>query len=542
MNSLFIALIGIILIIAGYTFYGKKLEKLWEVDPKKLTPAFTCRDNCDYIPAKNWFVLFGHHFSSIAGAGPILGPVIAVVAWGWLPALLWVIFGTIFIGGVHDFSSLMVSVRHKGESVATVAENLLGKKLRLVLLFFFWVTLILIIAVFAAVSAQTLEIQPGMVIPTFGLILDAILIGYLIYRRKVSYPSATLLGLLILVLLIVFGYRFPVLLPSAGVSWTTILLVYCLVASVMPVNILLQPRDYLSAFLLFFGLLAGLLGLFLVHPTINTPAYIGFTSENGILWPMLFVTIACGAISGFHSLVAGGTSSKQLPSEKDARKIGYGAMAAEGILAIIAIMAVAAGLRWKGAGLTYPILIKEKGWILTFAAGYREITKPLLGGKGDLVAILILNGFVLTTLDTATRICRYIGKELFGDGLKIRPFRNNYFATIIPIILAACLAFGNWKIIWPVFGAANQLIAALVLLLVSCYLLSRKKPVYATLIPAVIMLLTAVFALGYQANRFYHSGKYLLGNISLLLLILAVYVTYQTTRFFIVTRRKNRKT
>jgi carbon starvation protein len=540
MNSLFIALIGIILIIAGYIFYGKKLEKLWEVDPEKPTPAFTCRDNCDYIPAKNWFVLFGHHFSSIAGAGPILGPVIAVVAWGWLPALLWVIFGTIFIGGVHDFSSLMVSVRHKSESVAAVAEDLLGKKLRLVLLFFFWVTLILVIAVFAAVTAQTLEIQPGMVIPTFGLIFDAILIGYLLYHRNSPYPAVTVLGLLILVFLIIFGYQFPILLPSAGKSWTAILLVYCLIASVTPVNILLQPRDYLSAFLLFFGLLAGLLGLFLVHPVINAPAYIGFKSETGILWPMLFVTIACGAISGFHSLVASGTSSKQLPSEKDARKIGYGAMAAEGVLAVIAIMAVAAGLRWQGTGLTYPVLIKEKGWIPTFAAGYQVITKPLLGGKGDLVAILILNGFVLTTLDTATRICRYIGQELFGTGLKIKLFRNNYLATIIPLVLAAYLAFGNWKMLWPVFGAANQLIAALVLLLVSCYLLSRKKPVKTTLVPAIFMLLTTVFALGYQANKFYHSEKYFLGSISLLLLILAIYVTYQTTRF-LLTHRKYRK-
>ncbi len=541
MNSLTIALAGIILIVAGYIFYGKRLEKLWEVDPKNPTPAHTCGDKCDYIPAKNWFVLFGHHFSSIAGAGPILGPVIAVVAWGWLPALLWVILGTVFIGGVHDFSSLMVSVRHKGESVAAVAENLLGTKLRLVLLSFFWVTLVLIIAVFAAVTSQTLEVQPGMVIPTFGLILDAVLVGYLLYRRNSSYPAVTVLGLLILVFLIIFGYQFPIMIPAAGRSWTTILLVYCLVASVTPVNILLQPRDYLSAFLLFFGLLAGLLGLFLVHPVINTPAYIGFTSETGILWPMLFVTIACGAISGFHSLVAGGTSSKQLPSEKDARKIGYGAMAAEGVLAIIAIMAVAAGLRWQGAGLTYPVLMKEKGWIPTFAAGYQVITQPLLAGKGDLVAILILNGFVLTTLDTATRICRYIGKELFGTGLKIKPFQNNYFATIVPLALAAYLAFGNWKIIWPVFGAANQLIAALVLLLVSCYLLARQKPVYTTLGPAVIMLLTTVVALAYQANKFYRSDKYLLGNINLILLLLSFYVTYETARF-LITRRQGRKT
>jgi len=537
MNSLFIALIGIVLIVAGYIIYGKKLEKLWEVDPEKPTPAFTCRDNCDYIPAKNWFVLFGHHFSSIAGAAPILGPVIAVAAWGWLPALLWVVFGTIFIGGVHDFSSLMVSVRYKGESVATVAEELLGKRLRLVLSFFLWVTLVLIIAVFAAVTAQTLEVQPEMVIPTFGLILNAVLVGYLLYHRNGPYPAVTVLGLLILVFLVIFGYQFPILLPSAGKSWTAILLVYCLIASVTPVNILLQPRDYLSAFLLFFGLLAGLLGLFLVHPVMNTPAYIGFKSETGILWPMLFVTIACGAISGFHSLVASGTSSKQLPSERDARKIGYGAMAAEGVLAVIAIMAVAAGLKWQGTGLTYPVLMKDKGWIPTFAAGYQVITRPILGGKGDLVAMLILNGFVLTTLDTATRICRYIGQELFGTGLKIKPFKNNYFATVIPLILAAYLAFGNWKVVWPVFGAANQLIAALVLLLVSCYLLSRKKPINTTLLPAIVMLITTVFALGYQTNKFYHTGKYLLGNISLVLLVLAVYVSYQTTHF-IITHRK----
>ena len=536
MNSLVVAAFGIIVLVFGYKFYGGMIEKLWNIDKNRKTPAHTKYDGVDYVPAKHWTILFGHHFSSIAGAGPIIGPVLACAYFGWLPALLWILFGTIFIGGVHDFSSLIISVRNEGKSIADIAESIMGKRTKIIFSIFLFLALILIIAVFAASTAQTLVSEPKIVIPTFGLIFVAVLIGYMIYVWKKNYVLSTLIGLMLLILLLVFGNYFPVKLDDIEI-WITVLLIYCFIASVLPVNLLLQPRDYLSAYLLFWGMLFGYLGLILSHPTINAPALCGFNSSIGDLWPMMFVFIACGAVSGFHALISSGTTSKQISNEGDAKKIGYGAMVTEGALAILALLSVCAGLYWnEGSGpslLIYPELIKSGDYIGTFAVGYGEITKILFGSSfGKLIAMLVLNAFVMTTLDTATRITRYLATELFGDSFGMKIFKNKYFSTFVVIILSGLLAFSDWKKIWPIFGAANQLIAAIVLIVISVILLTLKKPTGYTFYPAVFMLITTVSAIIYQTIQFFSKGNYLLVFIGIVLLILALIIVIESVSVF----------
>jgi len=528
MNSLWIGAISLLLFFLGYKFYGRIAERLWQIDPERKTPAIEREDGIDYVPAKNWLILFGHHFASIAGAGPIIGPVIACAIWGWLPAVIWIVLGSIFLGGIHDFSSLFISIRHGGKSIGDIAESVVNYRTKIIFSLFLWLSLILVVTVFAAVGAQTLAAQPKIVVPTFGLIFDAILLSLMIYKWNLNQVVSTVIGVLILFGLIILGYYFPLSIPGGARNWIKILLLYAFIASIIPVNILLQPRDYLSAFILFFGLFFGYLGLILTHPVIHTPAYIAWKGTGGALWPMLCVIIACGAISGFHSLIASGTTAKQLSNEKDARKIGYGAMIAEGVLAVLAVLAVSAGLYWSKASghlnLIYPEIIKNEGWIVAFGKGYGELIKPIFGVLGALIGMIMLNAFVVTTLDSATRITRYISEELFGEGLRIKLFRNRYLSTLVIVALAGWLALGNWQAIWPVFGAANQLVAALVLLIISLYLLIKNKPTRYTLIPGLFMLATTILALVYEANTFFRSGKLLLGVVAIILLILTFFI------------------
>ncbi len=535
MNSLLVAASGLLLLALGYKFYGRILEKVWGIDPNRKTPAQTHADNVDYIPAKHWTMLFGHHFASIAGAGPIIGPVIACAIWGWLPAFIWIVVGSIFLGGVHDFSSLIVSVRHKGKSIADVTESVFNYRIKMIFASFLWLTLVLVIAVFAAVTAKTLVSEPKIVIPTFGLIPVAILVGVLIYKFKLNQALSTIIGIILLTLLVFWGSLQPLILNMSNPVkiWMFILFVYAFLASVIPVNILLQPRDYLSSFILFFGLFFGYVGLVFSHPQMHSPPLISFRSSSGPLWPMLCVVLACGAISGFHSLIASGTTSKQIADKKDARRIGYGGMILEGALAILAMICVCGGLYWKGgaANLNYPALLKGGNWIETFAKGYGQITKPIFGASnGYLIAMVMINAFVLTTLDSATRIGRYIGEELFGEGLKIKFMKNRYFSTIIIIIIAFYFAMGSWQTIWPVFGAANQLVASLVLIVITVYLFSIKKPVKYTLIGAIFMSLTTMTALFYETKIFLSSGKYLLAFISIILNVLAIFMLIESVR------------
>ena len=527
MNSLAVAVFGLTLFAIGYYFYASFVEKkVWKVDLAKKTPAVIKDDGLDYVPAKHWTMLFGHHFASIAGAGPIIGPVIACALFGWGPALIWIIVGSIFIGGIHDFSALMLSLRHHGQSVGHVAEHVLSRRSRLVFSIFLWLALILVVAVFAAVTAKTMIAEPRIVIPSFGVIFVAILLGLMMYKWKVKQGLATVISLGLMALLIYLGLQNPITINSVQALniWIFILLTYAFIASIIPVNILLQPRDYLSAFILFFGLILGYLGIFVSLPKMNAPMFISYQSSQGPLWPMMFVIVACGAISGFHSLISSGTTSKQLPHKPAAKRITFGGMILEGVLSLLAIIAVCAGLQWVGGtpGLVYPELMKESGWIVTFGKGFGQLVAPLIGATvGSLIAMFTLNAFVLTTLDSATRITRYITEEMFGDALGLKFLKNKYIATSLIVLLAFWLAMGSWTALWPVFGASNQLIAALVLLLASVYLLQKGQPSIYTLIPAIFMTVTTIGALIYEMILFFQSNNYLLFTIAAVLLVLA---------------------
>jgi len=516
MNSLFIVLFAGALFFWAYFYYARKLESLWHIDPKKPTPAYSRYDSVDYIPAKNWLVLFGHHFSSIAGAGPIIGPVIAVMLWGWLPALLWVLLGTIFIGGVHDFGALIISVREHGTSIADIAGHTISRRAKMLLSVFVWLALILVIAVFAYLCADTFVKEPKIVLPSLGLIPVAMVVGFLLYIARANTALSTIFGLACLVGLILLG-NFLVISGSIKL-WLSVLFVYCYFASILPVNILLQPRDYLSSFLLFFGVGVGYIGLLISRPAITMPFYNKWHTQEGSLWPMLFVTVACGAISGFHALIASGTSSKQIASEWHAKRIGYGAMVAEGLVAVLAI--IAAGILFK-KGDDFSAALKSMTPIGIFGNGFAAITKGILAGYGKFIAITILNAFILTTLDTATRISRYLTEELFG-------IKNRYFSTLIIVLLSAALAFsGQWTKIWPAFGASNQLVAAMALFVISSWLLAKKKTAKFTLVPAFFMLITTLSALVLQIRKYFKSGDSVLLFVTVILVILAGFMVYE---------------
>jgi len=520
-NSILIVIASAVLFLFGYVFYSKKIEALMKIDPKRKTPAYRKYDGVDYVPAKHWSVLFGHHFASIAGAAPIIGPIIAVSIWGWMPALIWVVLGTIFIGGIHDFSSLIISTRHNGTSIADIAKDAISKNAKIIFLIFLWLTLILIISVFVHICAKTFIIKPEIVVPSLGLIPIAVLVGVLLYNLKLHQPTVTILGLILLAGSMFLGKLYPITLGGNALqTWSVILLSYAFVASVAPVNILLQPRDYLASFLLLFGIAFGYAGILLTRPDITFPAYIGWTGTKDLmLWPILFVTVACGAISGFHSVVASGTTSKQLTSEADARKIGYGAMLAEGILAVMAILVIAAAFSDKN--VLQEVVQKGAGPVGAFGMGYNEVTKRFLGAFGGVFAIMILNAFILTTLDTATRIGRYLTQELFK-------IKNRFAATIIVVSLAGWLGLsGEWNEIWPIFGSANQLIAALTLIVITSWFLSRRKAVIYTLVPMVFMLATASAALILKIIEYTKTGNNLLLIVAIVLLALAGFVLFE---------------
>ncbi len=523
MNSLIIIIIAFVLFFVGYKYYGRKFEKLWEIHPKRPTPATTKFDGVDYVPARHWLVLFGHHFASIAGAGPIIGPVIACVLWGWFPALIWIVLGTILIGGVHDFGSLITSVREGGNSIADIANQTISRRAKIIFSCFVWLALVLVIAVFTYFCADTFVKEPRIVLPSLGLIPVAMVVGFMLYHLRINTVLSTIFGLACLVALIFLGNILPINIQNnAMLIWSIVLLVYCYFASILPVNILLQPRDYLSSFLLFAGLLFGYLGIFILRPNINTAAYVGWKSQEGFLWPMMCVTIACGAISGFHALIASGTSSKQIATEADAKKIGFGGMVAEGVVAVLAIIAVTAGISQTNLMSS----LKEMGPVRLFGQGYHGIAKPVLGPYGGFIAITILNAFILTTLDTAARISRYLTEELTG-------IKNRYLSTLIIIIAGGALAIsGQWNKIWPIFGASNQLVAALALIVISAWLLSKNKILRYTLIPAIFMIVTTITALVFQSISYFKSGNYFLLSVAVILIILGLFMAIEAKKVF----------
>jgi carbon starvation protein len=553
MNTIIIAFILIVWLILGYKIYGSFIEKkVVQADKSRVTPAQEFRDGIDYSPAKKP-LLFGHHFSSIAGAGPILGPLLGVLYFGWLGALLWVAIGSIFLGAVHDYTALMTSVQNKGTSLADVSKKTLGFRTKIIFSIFLWMALALVIAVFAVVASQTLVSQPEIVIPTFGLIFIAMVLGWLIYRKNINIVVGTLISLIVLFFLIYIGNLLPVVLPAQilGLSsqkfWFFILIIYSIFASSLPVWFLLQPRDYISTWILFLGLGLGYLGLFVTHPSLNAPAFVSFNSQGGPLWPMLFVIIACGAISGFHSLVAGGTTAKQLPDEISGKLIGYGGMVTEAALAGLVIFIAASALIWDPSGMKsqfgFQYFMTTLGDpIQAFATGYGKLISSLPGLTliiGTFFGMVMLNAFVLTTLDTGTRIGRFITTELLGK--KVPPLQNRWVASLFILVFAAVLGgTEGYKVIWPVFGASNQLVAALALIVVSSYLVGIKRPKKYTVYPAIFMLLTTLGALVYQGYNFFKSKSFLLGCISVILILLAVIIVYDA-RAILFSRQTRRE-
>jgi carbon starvation protein len=497
MSAVVLLLLALVWFTVGYRVYGRLMTRVVGVDPSRDTPAVRLRDDVDYVPARSWVVLFGHHFSSICGAGPIVGPALAVAYWGWGPAFVWILVGSVLMGAVSDFVSLFVSVRSDGRSIPEIARPEISSRARLLFSWFIWLSLILVIAVFAIFAARTFIKQPDTVIPSFTLIPVALLTGFLMYRTRVPNGVATALGVSLLGLGLFAGVAVPLQLPSVlGLSpesvWIIGLLAYCFVASVTPVQVLLQPRDYLAGFLLFGAIAVGCISIVIGRPVMQGPAFHGAVPaawpDAGPIWPMLFVTIACGAISGFHSLVSSGTTCKQLANEAHGCRIGYGGMLIEGLVGILVLIAVGAALSAAELGES----LRAGGPIAAFGKGFGDLSAPLLGSYGTAFAVLALNAFILTTLDTATRIGRYLTQELFQ-------MRSTYAATAVVVVAAAGLALtGQWQRIWPAFGASNQLIGALALLVGSCWLVRRGRPVVYTLVPACIMLVTTVGAFAYQ--------------------------------------------
>ena len=519
MNAVVILLIGIAVLVIAYVTYGKWLADQWGVDPSKTTPAHEMEDGVDYVPAKAP-VLLGHHFSSIAGAGPINGPIQAAV-FGWVPVFLWVLIGGIFFGAVHDFGALFASIRNKGQSIGEVIAASMGGRARKLFLVFAYLTLILVVAAFASIVANTfnatftdtgaVDLEASLANARTAMIsvlfiLIAILFGFFVYRRNAGLAVSTVIGVVAIILCMVIGFNFhPIYL--SGKVWMFILGIYILIASVCPVWILLQPRDYLSSFLLYFMMIAAVIGIIGAHPTLDIPAFTGLTDtimptgkSLGFIFPALFITIACGAISGFHSLVGSGTTAKQLNNERDAKPIAYGGMLIESALAIISLCAV--GYIWNsyaGGETVTPTVV--------FATGISQMIDkiPFLSGTAEVtysMLILAVSAFCLTSLDTATRLSRYMFQEFWLDGTPIneatgakKVLSNPYVATVISVVLGISLGMTGYANIWALFGAANQLLAALGLLAVASWLGSLGKNNKMFFIPMVFMLVVTLTSL-----------------------------------------------
>jgi len=535
MNTLVLLLFGVVWFIFAYYWYGNVIKnKVLNSNDDNATPAHTKKDDIDYVPTKPQ-ILFGHHFSSIAGAGPIVGPIIAYSFFGWVPALIWVLVGSVFLGAVHDYTALVVSIRNGGVSIVEVAEKTVSKNARTIFGIFVWLTLVLVQAVFADLTAKTLTEQPEIAMPTIGLIFLASIFGTLVYKKNVNIVFPTIISLLVIGILVSLGESVPILLPYD--TWLIIIILYSFVAAILPVWILLQPRDYLSMYILIAGLALALVGLIVSHPNITGPAFISFDSKIGPMFPMLFITIACGAISGFHSLVSSGTSAKQINKESDAKPVAFGSMLTEGLLALIVILIISSVLIWdpeltSGDKFSFQTLLKSSA-NLTFGNALGRIIEPLgiplfLGIQ---FGVLMLNAFILTTLDTSARLNRYIVQETLGSrfgGI----FMNKYFATGISLVVAYILCLGNgYKALWPVFGTSNQLIGTLALFVISAYLFGVQAKKIYTLIPGYIMLVVTITALIYQAFWAYlPTGNWTLFAVAIILLIMAIIISIEASK------------
>jgi len=523
MNSILIVVLVAIIFFLAYHTYGSWLKKVWGVDNGKSTPAHEKQDNVDYVPAKAP-VLLGHHFSSIAGAGPIVGPIAASV-FGWVPVLVWIIFGCIFFGGVQDFSSLFASIRHDGKSIGEIIKVNMGKTQKKLFSVFAWLTLLLVIASFVNIVANTFVSVPASGTSSGLFMVLAITFGFFVYRKGVSLVIGTVIGVIVLGFFVYIGNVIPLKLSKN--TWIVLILGYIIVASVAPVWILLQPRDYLCSFLLYAMILCGFIGIVIYHPSIVLEPYRGFKVDNQYMFPYLFITIACGAISGFHSLIGSGTSSKQLDQEDDAQLIGYGGMLIEGIVAVVALI-TAAYLPVD----QFNALLKNGGPVNVFSNGIAVFMQKLgvPFGIGKSFIALAVSAFALTSLDTGTRIGRFIFQEFFEsdeEPKKKSLLTNMYFATFVTAGLGGLVAMTNWEKIWPIFGSANQLLAALALMAAAIWLKKTGKNHKMFLLPIFFMFTATIFALILLAISSFKTKNYLLVIFPVLLFVLALTLLFK---------------
>lgn len=540
MNGAIIVFIGLIIFFMAYRFYAGFLsQKIFNlVEATGLTPAHEYRDDIDFSPSKKG-VLIGHHFSSIAGAAPIVGPAVAVI-WGWMPAMLWIIFGVVFMGAAHDFGVLVVSMKNKGKSIAEVAENLMGKKIKMLFLSIIFFLVWMVIAVFALVIANLFISFPSSVIPVNFEIIIALIFGTFINKKGFSLTIPSILAQGMLFLMIYIGTIYPVSLDglvgkeNVLMTWMVFLLIYSFIASVLPVWLLLQPRDYINCHQLFLGLSLMVAGVFVVSPVVVAPVINPSPIGAPPWFPFLFITIACGAISGFHGLVSGGTTSKQVNTWADAKPIGYGSMLGEGLLALLATVAVATGFDSPGAwhnhysswnaanGLTAKInaFVMGAGGFLQGLGIPQHISETV-------IAVLIIS-FAATSLDTACRIQRYIISEI-GESINFNPLKNRFFASFLAVLSAYALMMsgdsGKGGLnLWPLFGATNQMLASLSLLVLGVYLKRNKKSAGYFTIPAGLIIFVTLVALCFNTYNFYQAKNFFLMAISSVLLLIELLV------------------
>jgi carbon starvation protein len=555
-NSVSLALFGFLVFFLGYKFYSAWLSKrIYDLGEDFRTPAHTYRDNIDFLPTKK-HILFGHHFTSIAGAAPIIGPCVAAY-WGWLPAIIWVVLGTVFIGAVHDFGALVMSVKEKGKSIADISSRIINDRVRVLFLIFIVLLVWLVLAVFSMAIADLFVAIPTAVLPINIEIIIALGVGWLIYKKGSDALLPSLFALGLLYYFVWVGTETPISFETMGLTktqstntWVVLLFIYSGIASLLPVWMLLQPRDFINSHQLIVGLGLLFMGIFIAQPVVDAPM-LRVTGDGPSLFPMLFVTIACGAISGFHGLVSSGTSSKQLDQLTDARMVGYGSMIGEGTLALASTIAAVAGISLvTNCNLPAVGAVADLNWAIYYdtwahASGNKAAAFVLGGGAlieslgfspalaKTLMAVLVIS-FAATTLDTATRIQRFILAEL-GNVLKIPVLKNRVVATLTAIIPAMLLVFTyvenpatgvvqntGWAL-WPIFGASNQMLAALTLMILTLYFWQRKKPILPLFIPMLFIMIITLTSLFLKAGQFYGSNLFLF-SLDIFLIVLIIWM------------------
>jgi carbon starvation protein len=527
---LYLLLISLIFFALIYRYFGAFMDRRCGVDDSRATPAYTHQDGVDYVPTRA-SILFGHHFSSIAGAGPIVGPILAAMYFGWGPTWIWILIGAAFVGGIHDYGAAFISTRTNGKSIAEAMRSIVGKRTGRLFALFVLLALVYVIIVFLDLTASTFAGTPEVATASGWFIFVAVIFGRILMKSRLPFWASILIFVPLTYAGLAIGHFFPA--PELNTNlWATVILVYCFVAAILPVQVLLQPRDFLSSTFLYVLMLAGIVGVFFSSHTLEIPAFSGWNHpQAGTLVPILFITVACGACSGFHSIVSSGTTSKQLKAETDIRRVNYGAMLVEGVLAVFALGTIAILSEAERGAAATPVGI--------FAAGAGKFMGSL-GIPTELAVeftLLAVSTFLLTTLDTCTRLSRFILEEF----IQTRSAATRWVGTAVVLILPAVAVFQTidgqpaWKAVWPLFGATNQLMAALALLTFLVYLKSTRIA-YGFIIPATAVMV--VMPLSALAMMTWSNGPAsLLGGISLAMFLLGGFVTAMSLRYVLNSRK-----